>query len=780
MTKLRNRHQAAINWLLVCLATIIIGGCSGSSDGPDDKPPDGPTVVDQVSADVTEAGATLSLKNGMALEIPAGAVSGKVKIELSQYGEDKNFAHECQTVLNIETDAELNSGFLRIPLPATQDTTLLGAGYRSDDGELLKHLLVTCNTAGDTMIVSLADANISTLSASNVPDGNYVVEMGSPITVTQRYSGQFCYYEQDYGTCWATAWLMMMKSYSNRFAYDEIYKLLYFTEIGPNDGLNWRRMDDLAKWTETLINKKGEYATFCSYSNFINYVLDKLSQGYPVLANMNTHQGLFVGYEITNPGPNQTITLTYHDPQMEQQRLPYRTVSTAQLKADFWDIWPITIVNYFSAFCINEAPPVGRSLQTIEMMDTPGEALYIAGLEKGMAFTKGNQIVDRVIWDHSKQSGLSFSNSAGRPRDLSGIHLRGTRVWNMNLTNAATVKVKTSLYRVVNGAYKIPALQVKEQSLTVNAKSGKLYNEDFLLEDYAANLRYGDTLFAVEAELLDGANSYLDGFDVVFSHYPLRIHSLNPAEGEPGTTVTIRGVGFGKTTAQVTFSDVPTGIVSWSDTLIVAEVPEIAGSSDVAVKVGDYSSNTRTFTTASLLDQIKRCKFEQLNAFGVFQTKNGRMYGLFFPSINNQQDLLWNGNVATKTYSTALCGGYTESYDIRIVFDPSGGSIDSILGFNRVDYITNGKLRERTQTELGAIDLPLRDTDDDEGGYECYYWLDQSQIASKLTRVSWFRNSYRDDGSLYTSDTLTNVNWLDSEHEGEFKILLWERNPALK
>lgn len=778
----RNRWQAMLVLFLILLAAIAVDSCSSSSNSPDDNPPVGPKVVDQISAEVTETGATLALKNGMALEVPAGAVSGKVKIELSQYGEDENFAHVSQTVLNVNAEGAVNLSYLRIPLPADQDTSLVGAAYRSSDGEELTHLTIQVNATADTMIVDLSEAGTSkrTAGSGSVPNGNYVVEVGSPITVTQKYSGQYCYYEQDYGTCWAAAWLMMLKSYSNRFAYEEIYKLLYFTKLGPDDGLNWRRMDDLAAWTEILINKKGEYNTFCTYSNFINHILDKLGQGYPVLANMNTHQGLFVGYEITNPGPNQVITLTYHDPQMWLLRVPYRTITTTELKSEFWDMWPVTIVNYFSTFCINEAPPIDRSLQTIELMDCQREALYITGLEKGMAFSKGNLIVDRVIWDQSKQSGLSFTNSAGRPRDITGINLRGVRVWNMNLTSPATVNVKSSLYRVVNGVYKTPALQVKEQSVTVSAKAGKMYKEDFLIEDYADALRFGDTLFAVETEMFDGSNKYLDGFDVVFSHYPLRIQSLTPTQGEPGTEVTIRGVGFGKNSGQVTFSGVLTGIVSWSDTVIVAEVPQVAGSSDVAVRVGDYTSNSKTFATASLLDQIKRCKFEQFNAFGWFDTKYTRMFALFFASASNQRDLIWNGNVATKSYTQALEDYYTETYNLRIVFDPSGASIDSVVGYLKVDRVIDGKLTERTLTELAAVDLPFKGNLDDENGYLCYYWIEPPEIPTKLTKLQWFRNSYNPDGSVYTADTLTNVNWLNPDHEGEIKILLWEKNPELK
>jgi hypothetical protein len=81
----------------------------------------------------------------------------------------------------------------------------------------------------------------------------------------------------------------------------------------------------------------------------------------------------------------------------------------------------------------------------------------------------------------------------------------------------------------------------------------------------------------------------------------LNISGVSPTSGGPGTTVTITGSGFGstQTTSLVTFNGIPATVSAWSDTQIVAIVPNNATSGNVFVVENNTPSNGFTFTVAT-------------------------------------------------------------------------------------------------------------------------------------------------------------------------------------
>ena len=98
---------------------------------------------------------------------------------------------------------------------------------------------------------------------------------------------------------------------------------------------------------------------------------------------------------------------------------------------------------------------------------------------------------------------------------------------------------------------------------------------------------------------VEKAGTYLDGFTVEFEmeQAPV-ICSIDPAEAEAGTAVTITGRGFGATrgSSKVAFNGTPAReIVSWSPTSIIARVPGGATTGDVVVTVEGEQSNGLPF-----------------------------------------------------------------------------------------------------------------------------------------------------------------------------------------
>jgi hypothetical protein len=104
----------------------------------------------------------------------------------------------------------------------------------------------------------------------------------------------------------------------------------------------------------------------------------------------------------------------------------------------------------------------------------------------------------------------------------------------------------------------------------------------------------------------------------------LRILSVSPTNGPPGTKVSIRGIGFGnsRNLGQLTICGISPTIQSWSDSLIVAIVPQNASIGDIQVTVGTISSNTMPFWVVSL-DGV----YPSRAVYGDTITLSGRGFG---------------------------------------------------------------------------------------------------------------------------------------------------------
>lgn len=88
----------------------------------------------------------------------------------------------------------------------------------------------------------------------------------------------------------------------------------------------------------------------------------------------------------------------------------------------------------------------------------------------------------------------------------------------------------------------------------------------------------------------------------------LRITSVTPSEAPVGSTVTVRGVGFGtlQSSSTISFGGILATVSTWSDSLITATVPVGYTTGGVVVTVGNESTNTFPFRTATIrvaLDQ---------------------------------------------------------------------------------------------------------------------------------------------------------------------------------
>jgi hypothetical protein len=95
---------------------------------------------------------------------------------------------------------------------------------------------------------------------------------------------------------------------------------------------------------------------------------------------------------------------------------------------------------------------------------------------------------------------------------------------------------------------------------------------------------------AISGDVVIEANGYLSN-GVYFRVRNMIITALKPSSGLPGDLVVILGWDFGDEIGIVTLSGVEAEILSWSDSLILAKIPDATSSGDVMVMVHGYYSN---------------------------------------------------------------------------------------------------------------------------------------------------------------------------------------------
>jgi hypothetical protein len=81
------------------------------------------------------------------------------------------------------------------------------------------------------------------------------------------------------------------------------------------------------------------------------------------------------------------------------------------------------------------------------------------------------------------------------------------------------------------------------------------------------------------------------------------ITSISPTKGRVGTTVVIKGTGFGGSqgSSTVTFVGITAAVISWSDTSISVTVPAKATGGAVVVTVNGVQSNSINFQVSNKL-----------------------------------------------------------------------------------------------------------------------------------------------------------------------------------
>ena len=147
---------------------------------------------------------------------------------------------------------------------------------------------------------------------------------------------------------------------------------------------------------------------------------------------------------------------------------------------------------------------------------------------------------------------------------------------------------------------------------------------------------------------------------------PPSISAISPTSGTGGTLVTINGSGFGsvQSNSTVAFNGLPAVVNSWSDTQIIAAVPETS-TGPVSVTIGGVAGNGPTFTltTVAVLtnSQGNQTTYTSTMVGGVWVLLSAQGPGCSTCSVRNNQVNTYdsNGNLLTRTDANGNTITYT-------------------------------------------------------------------------------------------------------------------------
>jgi IPT/TIG domain len=133
---------------------------------------------------------------------------------------------------------------------------------------------------------------------------------------------------------------------------------------------------------------------------------------------------------------------------------------------------------------------------------------------------------------------------------------------------------------------------------------------------------------------------------VPYTYQSLSVQGISPANGPAGTNVVIRGAGFAGVNGQATvsFNGKEAVIVHAEDTVIIASVPEAAGTGVVHVKIDDMEADGPSFTFQGI-ESIKPIK----GGAGTRVT----IQGTGFETDPAKNTVAFNGKTATMISATA-------------------------------------------------------------------------------------------------------------------------------
>lgn len=599
-------------------------------------------VLESTTQSVSPDGGSITLRNGVAVVFPPGALDSTVQVTIAAIDPSSYFDGDTRhsvvvrgtaAITQFKRDVEIH-----VPLPegfSAANAQDVLAGYVDEaSGDVLVRPSRIAMIGGRPMVVfptrhfSIIYIDVKVGPKFPAPPPYSTAPLVIPI-----------YGQGDTPYCWAA--VIQMLTQAAKFSADaevtDIVPLDMFrlspvtrqagiskvgkTGIGPWEArfsLNIAEMFERRTGVRPYRLMWERYQT----DGALNYLKRTVSNGYPValFSRAWAHVGVVVGYSGD--------TLYVHDPrELKNEKTGYTPYP--------WRFFTDTLSYGDKLVLVDANAPLDPARPEVTVNITTKALLFSSPAFHGVehpAYEAAQGF--RFYWDYTVPEGRSIRHErsddmlknaivTSLPGYTGTLNLDGERI---QVVNASPTKTKSLTLRLeIESRGSHPTHYTSNQDLVMTPNSLRylrLTDDDIDIDKFRSS-NSKPTEYVLRASVLDGGR-LADTHTLSFTLDPekVTIEALDPPQGPVGTTVSIRGRGFGTvrgSTAEqaetkvnangevriryvgeanvVLFANASeTPVHSWSDTLIVVDVPGGATTGDVIVRRGAVNSNPQTFT----------------------------------------------------------------------------------------------------------------------------------------------------------------------------------------
>ncbi|EKD55834.1 MAG: hypothetical protein ACD_59C00025G0001, partial [uncultured bacterium] len=526
-----------------------------------------PNIIDSITEVVTSAGAILTLKNGITMEITAASVVDTAAVTLTNY-RDPEYYDINQYAIGVYSTADLMHAVIKIPVDDATEIEATGILLEGDNIKLLPLTGLTdvSNKTYNITITSPAVYNSPNILRSSTEDRIDLKQ--AMIMVEKREKKSLLeknillgdkkgapirmpfYYQYLDGTCWTASTLMFIKGHKNLPAeqYSTIYQILRDMGIpkGKYNKIDFKGIRLLEKnglirilgiqlngnrsleseISLALDNTPIEKNIWYVNKNCLDYIFNKILAGKPVILYTTTHLMLIVGFN--NIDENDFL----------------RSTLIVNSSAELWPNYIISFEQLLSVYQTNATPLVTyaaeniipqSNLQTIQFHDeydmtniTYDNGSKITTIQKelsGIRFLKGDIEVSKIVWDHLSIGGYK-TEPVEEVNPFDNIKIQ-CDCFN-SATQEVTCQVKTELYYfLANGSKSQYPIFTNSKPINLPLSiprassyiARQYYNETIShANDIKPNLPVGVSNFVLEIGLYDNnGTKKLDGFNIKYT-----------------------------------------------------------------------------------------------------------------------------------------------------------------------------------------------------------------------------------------------------------------------
>jgi hypothetical protein len=532
------------------------------------------------SSTIGTSGGTVSLDSTAAITVPPGAVSRNaaitiVKLPSSQAFYDtsiKRIVLSCSTTVAFSKPVTIS-----VPLPAgvaKADSLAFSVGYFDSTKSFVDMPFSLHDSAGKTFVdVHTTHFSIWGFSFCDTPPDQAMLEVP--------------YYNQgSTGYCWATS-LNMICEAAEHVDVEEIFSIVGATGIDDSGvlalTLRYNSTIDGLVRVRTGVAPERRILHTLELGNYriATALRSEIALGHPVelFPTSINHAFVIVGFDKDS--------FYVNNPNQVGNPICYRGMTYDQIVSD---------MGYFDQFVMVSIPKAldpDRPLVSINLPHGgPRSSLHFIRRKGTASQTSSFQWTGRRPEGYSFLAGNTLSDTV---TDADSMYVRGIEVANAQNSDAPV----TVVYDLLDGSGK--SLLSDRTSLTIPRHGLSMVN--FPGQAVSAfrdsTVTFANYRFSIRV-LANGTSTDAVTVNVPMQWRPsLYLTSLTPASGAPGSSVVIKGAGFGAVQDQsiVTCGTTSTEVIAWSDTAISIKVPATAsGTVNVKVTVNTKASNTLPLT----------------------------------------------------------------------------------------------------------------------------------------------------------------------------------------